>query len=98
MILQQGTIKGCLPNTRNDSTKSNKGDTHSAAFEHETTKMDTTCEFEKGGSNETSESCIKTLLSQSQLPTQQHEAYLWSRAVGIVAAIVIVAAVEPVAD
>ena len=72
MILHQGTIKGCLPNTRKDSTKPNKGDTHSAAFEHESKKMETTCEFEKGGSNETSESCIKTLLSQSQLPTQQH--------------------------
>ena len=49
MILHQGTMKGCLPNTRKDSTKPNKGDTHSAAFEHESRKMETTCEFENKG-------------------------------------------------
>ena len=30
-------------------TKPNKGDTHSAAFEHESRKMETTCEFENKG-------------------------------------------------
>ena len=74
--------------------------TPSAAFEHESSKMERACEGEKKGSNRTSEIHASKHwgLASQLLPTQQNGAYLWSRAVAIVAAIAIVAAVEPVAD
>jgi len=62
--------------------------------------MERACEGEKKGSNRTSEIHASKHwgLASQLLPTQQNGAYLWSRAVAIVAAIAIVAAVEPVAD